>query len=177
LLIRIIIFVSSRKERARALEWPRNPRRSYRAEQETAVSDDVLRIVLGGVLLVHGIAHLGALGALWWAASGRDAGGWKPARMWAAPSLTPRTATQAAVAFWIVSAVGFVLTALAFWGLVLPVAWWQPLGVLSALVSGTGIILFIGTWPAFNTVAAMAVNIGVLVAVVIGWPPASVYLP
>jgi hypothetical protein len=63
-----------------------------------------------------------------------------------------------------------------FWGIVLPVEWWQPLGVVSALVSGTGVILFLGTWAPFNTIAALAVDIAVLVAVVVGWPPESVYL-
>ena len=48
---------------------------------------------------------------------------------------------------------------------------------MSALVSGTGIVLFLGTWATFNTIAALVVNIAVLVAVVIGWPPESVYLP
>ena len=61
-------------------------------------------------------------------------------------------------------------------GIVLPVEWWQPLGVVSALVSGTGIVLFLGTWAVFNTVAALGVDIAVLVAVVVGWPPESVYL-
>jgi hypothetical protein len=70
-----------------------------------------------------------------------------------------------------------VLTALAFWGIVLPVEWWQALGVLSALVSGAGIILFLGTWATLNTIAALAVDVVVLVAVIIGWPPALVYLP
>ena len=141
------------------------------------MSDEMLRLVVGAVLLVHGLGHIGALIALGWATSGRDAGGWKPARMWVARSLAPRSATLIAVVFWLVSTVGFVLTALAFWGVILPVEWWQPLGFVSALVSGTGIILFLGTWAAFNTIAAMAVNIGVLVAVVIGWPAESVYLP
>jgi hypothetical protein len=140
------------------------------------MSDESLRVVMGGVLLLHGIAHLGALAALGWVTSGRNAGGWKPARMWAIPSLVPRTATGIAVAFWVAATVGFVLTALAFWGIVVPVGWWQALGVASALVSGTGIVLFLGTWATFNTVAAMAVNVAVLVAVLIGWPPESVYL-
>ena len=140
------------------------------------VSDESLRIVVGGVLFLHGIAHLGAIAALWWVTSGRDAGGWKVARMWALPSLAPRTATMIAVAFWIVSTIGFVLTALAFWGIVLPVEWWQALGVASALVSGTGIVLFLGTWATFNMIAALVVNVAVLVAVLIGWPPESVYL-
>jgi hypothetical protein len=140
------------------------------------VSDQTLRIVVGGVLLLHGIAHLGALAALGWVTSGRDAEGGRPARIWLAPSLAPRTATIVAVGFWLVATLGFVLTALAFWGIALPVEWWQLLGVSSALVSGTGIVLFLGTWAVFNTIAALAVNVAVLVAVAIGWPPESVYL-
>jgi hypothetical protein len=140
------------------------------------VSDDVLRIVVGGVLLLHGIAHLGALGALAWVSSGRDAGGWKLPRMWLAPSLSLRTTTIVAVVFWVAATIGFVLAALSFWSIILPVEWWQALAFVSALVSGSGILLYLGTWATFNTIAALAVNLGVLVAVIIGWPPASVYL-
>jgi hypothetical protein len=43
-------------------------------------------------------------------------------------------------------------------------------------VSGTGIVIFLGTWATFNTIAALGVDVAVLVAVVIGWPPESVYL-
>lgn len=141
------------------------------------MSDQMLRFVVGAVLLLHGIAHGGALGALWWVGSGRaiSAGGWTAARSWAAPSLASDTATMIAVAFWIVSLIGFVLTALAFWGIVLPVDWWRPLGVASALVSTAGIALFFGTWPIFNTLAALTVNVAVLVAVVTNWPPDSVF--
>jgi hypothetical protein len=141
------------------------------------MSDQVLRLVVGGVLLLHGIAHGGALGALWWVGSGRaaNAGGWTAARSWAVPSLASDTATTVAVVFWLVSMIGFVLTALAFWGIVLPVDWWRPLGVASALVSTAGIVLFFGTWPMFNTLAALAVNIAVLVAVMTNWPPESVF--
>jgi hypothetical protein len=43
------------------------------------------------------------------------------------------------------------------------------------VVSGVGIVLFFGTWPMFNTLAALAVNGAVLVAlVVLRWtPPAA----
>jgi hypothetical protein len=36
-------------------------------------------------------------------------------------------------------------------------------------------VLFFGTWPIFNTLAALAVNIAVLVAVATNWPPSSVF--
>ncbi len=52
-----------------------------------------------------------------------------------------------------------------------PVGVWQPLAVASALVSGAGIVLFFGTWPMFNTLAALGMNVAVLVAVLwLSWP-------
>jgi hypothetical protein len=141
------------------------------------MSDQTLRLVAGAVLLLHGIAHGGALGALWWIGTGRSAntGGWAAARTWLSTSLASDTATMVAVAFWIVSLVGFVLAALAFWGIALPLELWRPLGVVAALVSTAGIVLFFGTWPLFNTLAALAVNVGVLVAVATNWPPESIF--
>lgn len=140
------------------------------------MSDEMLRLVAGGVLMVHGLAHVGAIGALLWLRSGRDAatGGWTAARSWLVPSLDANTASGIAIAFWAAALIGFVGTALAFWGIGLPVDAWRPLGVVSAFVSAGGIALFIGTWPAFNTIAALAVNIAVLVAVATNWPPSSV---
>lgn len=140
------------------------------------MNDDTLRLVVGGVMFVHGIAHVGAIGALLWIRSGRPttAGSWSAARSWLAPGLSADAATGIASTFWAVSLVGFVLAALAFWGIVLPVDAWRPLGVMSALVSAAGIVIFAGTWPVFNTFAALVVNVGVLVAVLAGWPPAAV---
>jgi hypothetical protein len=47
--------------------------------------------------------------------------------------------------------------------------------VASAIVSLAGIVLFFGTWPTFNTLAALTVNIAVPVAVSIHWPPESLF--
>jgi hypothetical protein len=91
------------------------------------------------------------------------------------PSLPASTATLLASAFWAAALAGFVLAALSFWG-ILPIGWWQSLAVASAAVSMAGIILFFGNWPLFNTLAALAVNVGVLVAVLwLSWPPESVW--
>lgn len=137
------------------------------------MSDEMLRWVVGGVLLLHGIAHAGAIGSLWWVGSGRatNAGGWTAARSWLVPSLTTTMATRLAVSFWIASLVGFLLAALAFLGIILPADAWPALGAASAAISTVGIVAFFGTWPMFNTLAALAVNAGVLVAVFSGWPP------
>jgi hypothetical protein len=73
--------------------------------------------------------------------------------------------------FWVISMLGFVAAALAFWGIVLPGDLWRPLAIGSAIVSLVGITLFFGTWPPFNTVAALAVNVAVLVSLlVVRWP-------
>jgi hypothetical protein len=51
----------------------------------------------------------------------------------------------------------------------------HPLAIGSAIVSAAGIVLFFGNWPLFNTLAALGVNVTVLVALVgMGWvPPAA----
>ena len=55
--------------------------------------------------------------------------------------------------------------------LVVPGSVWRPLAAPSALVSIAGIVLFIGTWPTFNTLAALGVNVAVFVAVLwLRWP-------
>jgi len=73
--------------------------------------------------------------------------------------------------FWVVSLAAFVIAAMSFWGVVVPGSVWRPIAVLAALVSATGIVLFFGTWPTFNTLAALGVNVAVIVAIVcLRWP-------
>ena len=135
--------------------------------------DGVMRLVLGAILLLHGMGHGGAMGALWWvrAHPEADAGGWKAARVWAAPALAPRVASAVAVALWSGAMLAFVVAALGFWSVGAPPEWWRPAAVIGALISLLGIGLLAGMWPAFNTVAAVALNMGVLVAVIgLGWP-------
>jgi hypothetical protein len=139
------------------------------------MSDQVVRLVSFGVLLLHGLGHGGALGAMAWIAlrPGSDTGAWTAARSWLWPSAAPETATLAASAFWIVSLIGFVIAALTFW-----FGWgdaWRAIAIGSAVVSCVGIVLFFGTWPMFNTVAALAVNAAVLAGLLLlRWaPPAA----
>jgi hypothetical protein len=136
--------------------------------------DLLVRLIIAGALLLHGLGHGGALGALIWigARPGTDTSGWHAARSWLAAGLSTGTATTVASVFWILSLVGFVATALAFWGIGLPGEAWRPLAIVSALVSMAGIVLFFGIWPMFNTLAALAMNVAVLVALLaMRWPP------
>ena len=142
------------------------------------MSDQMLNWVVGGALLLHGLGHGGALIALAWVhfRPGADTGAWSGARAWAVPTWTADTATVIASGFWVVAMVGFVVAALSFWGVFVPVDWWRPVGVAAALVSIAGIVLFFGTWPMFNTLAALGVDVAVLVAVLwLHWPPQSTF--
>jgi hypothetical protein len=142
------------------------------------MSDQLLRWVVGGVLMIHGLGHGGALGALAWirARGGGETGSWSAARAWALPNLSADTATVVASAFWVVSLVAFLIAALSFWGVFVPADWWRPIGVGAAVVSIAGIFLFFGTWPMFNTLAALGVNVAVLVAVLLmHWPPEATF--
>ncbi len=145
------------------------------------MSDQLLRTVLGGVLLLHGLGHGGAIGALAWIGHfGPDnTGDWHAARSWLLPDLAPSTATAIACGIWALALIGFVAAALAFWGvgipIGLPVGAWHALALGSAIVSAVGITLFIGNWPAFNTLAALAVNVAVIVALWMRWPPETLF--
>ena len=132
--------------------------------------DSAVRLVVFGALLVHGLGHGGALGALVWIGRfpGTDTGGWRAARSWALPALSAPAATAVASAFWVAALVGFVAAALSFWGVLLPDALFGPVAAAAAVVSVVGIALFLGTWPVVNTRAALLVNAAVLDALL--WP-------
>jgi hypothetical protein len=135
------------------------------------VSDQWIRIIWFAMLLLHGLGHGGAMGALAWIAArpNSSTGSWTAATSWLLPSMTTRTAALLANAFWLVSLVGFVAAALLFWfgndaG--------PPVAIVAAVASTAGIVLFFRNWPLFNTLAALTVNVIVLVALlVLRWTP------
>lgn len=129
------------------------------------MSPESARGLIFAVLMIHGLGHGGALGALIWIAlrPGDPTGDRLAARSWLIPGLSASTAAAIAGGHWLVSMSGFVGAALAAWGL-LPLDAWRPVAIVSAIVSLAGMILFLGTWPVFNTVAALAVNAAVLSA-------------
>jgi hypothetical protein len=142
------------------------------------MSDQTIKLLIAGALLLHGLGHGGALGALIWLAKkpGTSTGGWKPARSWLFPNLDPSTARTIASIFWVLSLLGFVAAALSFWGILVPGDLWRQLALVSAVVSGVGIVLFIGNWPTFNTIAALAMNVAVLVTQLFThWPPQEMF--
>jgi hypothetical protein len=144
------------------------------------MSTETIRLLIFGVLMVHGLGHGGALGALLWrslaSSTAADQAGWLAPRSWVFPSLPTPTATTVASAFWILSMLGFVAAALSFWGILVPGEAWRLLAIGSSIVSLVGITFSFGTWPPFNTLAALAVNVAVLVTqLAMHWPPQAMF--
>ena len=142
------------------------------------MSPQTTKMIIAGVLLLHGLGHVGALAAIAvnWSDRGTTTGAWLPARSWLIPSLAPQTAKTAASIFWVVATIRFVAAAMSFWGIVVPGAVWRQVALASSVVSLLGITLFLGTWPAFNTIAAIGMNIAVLVTQLwLDWPPQAMF--
>jgi hypothetical protein len=142
------------------------------------VSPQTTKVIIAGVLLLHGLGHVGALAAIAvnWSDRGTTTGAWLPARSWLIPSLAPQTAKIVASTFWVLATIGFVAAALSFLGIVVPGAMWRQVALASSVVSLLGITLSFGTWPAFNTIAALGVNVAILVTQVwLHWPPLALF--
>ena len=140
------------------------------------MSDQTVKVLIAGVLLLHGLGHAGVVGALIANSRGISTGPFRPARSWLFPSLPAPAARTLASAFWILSALGFVAAAMSFWGILVPPDMWRQIAVVFTIVSGLGILLFWGTWPTFNMLAALGVNIAVLVTQLwLHWPPQAMF--
>ena len=140
------------------------------------MSNSTIRIIIAGVLFLHGIAHVGPLIVVLTHDRWKDTGAWKRARSWLAASLAPSLATALASTLYIFSLLGFVAAALSFWGVVIPGDAWRSLALIASIISTLGILLFLGTWPIFNTLAALAVNVAVLITQLwTHWPPFAMF--
>jgi hypothetical protein len=140
------------------------------------MSPQTIKILITGVLLVHGLGHGGAIGALVAIDRGVPSGKWLPARAWLFPNLAPRVAKIIAITFWALSLLGFVAAALSFWGILIPGELWRSLALIFAFISFIGIALFWGTWPMFNALAAQVVNLTVIITQLwLSWPPMTMF--
>ena len=122
----------------------------------------MFRIVIGLVLLAHGIGHsmgplqvfkVATVNPLW------DGDSWILGRV-----VGPSAVQGLGVALWAIALIGFVVTAAVFVGW-LPMGWWQPVAVGSAVASLIGLVLFPAAFPVLSTIGAAAVDVAVLVAV------------
>lgn len=126
------------------------------------MSNQTIRVLIAGALFVHGVGHL--------------LGFWMPARSWLLPNVSESTLRIISGIIWILSAVGFLASTIAFWGIIVPGEWWRQLAVIFSIVSLVGLVLFFGTWPKFNTIGAFAMNIVILVTQLwLHWPPEAMF--
>jgi len=140
------------------------------------MSPQLVKILIFGVLLLHGLGHGGAIGALIAIDRGVPSGKWLAARSWLLPGMNPRVAMIIALVFWTLSLLGFVAAALSFWGFLIPGDLWRTLALIFSFVSFVGIIIFWGRWPMFNTLAAQVVNLAVMVTQLrLHWPALDMF--
>jgi hypothetical protein len=148
------------------------------------LSDATIRDLIAAGLLVDALAHAIAAATLLRQSGRRSPPPRVPMRYWLYPSLAPGRTALIALPFWTVSAAGFALAALAFWGTAVPAAAWRTLAVASAAVSLSGIALFSGIWPGsasrrrstLKVLVALAANAAVLVSLlVLHWPEHSMF--
>jgi len=126
------------------------------------MSTQILRILIAGALFVHGIGH--------------TLGFWMPARSWLFPNWGEPVLRIISSTFWILAAMGFLASLLCFLGVLVPYHLWRFLVIGAAIVSILGLVVFWGTWPVFNTVGALGMNIAVLLTQLwFHWPPSSMF--
>ena len=130
----------------------------------------MLPVVIGVVLIAHGIGHtMGILGVFGIA---RVNPAWH-GDSWILTHLIGRRPTRAVgVALWTAALIGFVTLGAVVFGW-LPEAWWVPLAIGSSAASLAGLALFPIAFPVFSSIGAFAVDAAVLIATLwFGWDPA-----
>ena len=133
----------------------------------------VLKLIIGVVLIAHGIGHvLGWFPIFGWARTA----GWT-GESWLISGAVGTGPTNAlALVLWGVAMLGFVIVGLGVIGLPVPTAWLRPLAVIAAVASLLAVGLFWEAIPAMSgRIAAVAVDLVVLWAVLVGhWPSTDV---
>ena len=134
------------------------------------MSGTTLRIIIAAVLTIHGIGHvMGVMPALRLV----DVNGWNSRSWLLTPILGEAASRILSIVLFLAALAGFVASALALLGWLVPHEWWRTLAVVSAVVSIVTIVLF---WNAFvslfpNKVGAIGVDIAVLVCLLwLNWP-------
>jgi hypothetical protein len=126
------------------------------------MSVQTIRILITGVLFVHGVGH--------------TLGIWKPARSLPFLRVPGSTLRFIGGILWVLIALGFVASAMSFFGILLPAGLWRPLAVVFAVISLVMLLLFGRSWPLFNFIGASAMNIAVLAALLwLHWPPIHIF--
>ena len=118
----------------------------------------LVRIVVGSLLVAHGLVHL-----LWFAPSDDPAWPFRIDRSWAVPEAARRPVAVMLIAL---AVAGFALLGLAVWGVPGLASTWPVLAIGAALASLAALLLF------FDRQLLWGVAIDVALVVVALWRPA-----
>ena len=134
------------------------------------MSPTTLRIIIGLVLLVHGIGHIMAfLPAL----NITSTDNWHH-RSWLLTPLIGDTASRViSIILFGAALLGFIAAGLGLFSWLVPHELWRSLAVYSAVISLAALALFWNSFVSFfpNKIGAIAVNIAVLVCLLwLNWP-------
>lgn len=134
------------------------------------MSPTALRIIIAAVLFIHGIGHfMGVIPAMQLV----NVKGWNSRSWLLTPLIGEATSRVLSAVLFMVALVGFIASAMALLGWLVPHEWWQTLAIVSAMLSLITIVLF---WNAFvslipNKVGALGVDIAVVVCLLmLNWP-------
>jgi hypothetical protein len=147
-------------------------------------SDETVRLIIAGALLLHGLAHAIALLGLFRQGLGGESRYRLTVRSWLIPGVHSRWAAFAAVPFWAVATLGFLGAAFGLSGTTEVWAAWRDYAVIGAIASLLGIGLFSGIWPGapnkklsmVDTAIAAVMDVAILAALLwFGWPPVEIF--
>lgn len=123
----------------------------------------MLRLIIAGLLLAHGVGHvMGFLGAWTSIPSGLSGGHWLLSNTVTLDSALGR----AFGLLWLVAMIGTVGAAL---GLLFQQGWWQPLAVAAAILSLVAIGPWLNVMPVGSAIGAVLVDLVVLIALLGPW--------
>ena len=141
--------------------------------------EQTLRILVAGSLLLHGIAHAIALGALVIQSLAGPSASRFSVGSWLVPSMSLRQVALAMLPFWLVSTFAFLAASGSFWGLIPNFDSWNDLAIAGAVASLLGITFSSGLWPGspdrfrsvLNTAIALTMNAIILITQLwLHWP-------
>ena len=130
----------------------------------------MLKILVGLVLLAHGLGHsMGILQVFKVATVNPQWHG----DSWILAGAGPTVTQAVGVVLWSVALVGFALAAAVVFGW-LPESYFAALAIVSAVASLAGIVFFPVAFPTFSTLGALAIDIVTLAAVLwYQWEPSD----
>jgi hypothetical protein len=121
------------------------------------ISPQTIRILIAGALFVHGIGHTLGL--------------WKPASSLPFIKVNESALRLFTGTLWILIAMGFIASAMGFWGILVLASLWRSLAVIFAIISLVCLTIFGRNWPIFNFIGATIMNIVVIAAILwFHWP-------